>query len=106
MKRRKHKPIGSPLRYFAALETERINGLLEAAGSRYRLTFEAVFEMYCRVNWRCEDTGLFYADSPCHLAWIDPIEDVGLTDNLRITSQEQYYISWDVQHKHSWAQAA
>lgn len=101
MKRRKpHKPVGSPLKFFAAIEHARINKLLEAAGSRYRLSFETVFEMYCRCDWKCEDTGVRYADSPLHIVWIDPIEHYGLTDNLRVVSEaeEQYYISSDV-HK-------
>lgn len=107
MTHRKHKPIGSPLKFFAALETERINGLLEAADSPHRLTVANVFEMLCSCDWKCQDTGVFYAVERCVIVWIDPIQ-YSIEDNLRIVaeSQEQYYISWDVLHKHSWASKA
>lgn len=105
MKRKTKNKLGSPLRYFASKEHARINHLLKLAGVRYRLSFEVVFEMYCRVDWKCEDTGVRYADSPLHIVWIDPIEHYGLKDNLRVVSEteEQFYISWNVLNRYQWA---
>src|SRR5687767_3515909 len=104
MKRRKPKnKLGSPLLSIAEREIERINHLLQSANVPYRLTLEAVQALFNGCQWTCQDTGRLYnvADPLC-IVWIDPIADYGLTDNLRIVaaSQEHYYISWDVLHKH------
>jgi hypothetical protein len=106
MKRRKQKPVGSPLLSIATRETEKINYLFKLANVPYRLTVEVVFEMYCAASWKCQDTGRLYnVDNPLTIVWIDDVRHYGIADNLRIVceSESAFYLSWDIEHPHSWA---
>jgi len=107
MKRRKpHKPVGSPLKAVAARETEHINHLLKLANVPYRLTLEAVQDLFNGCQWKCQDTGRLYSvDNPLTVAWIDDIRHYGIADNLRIVceSESAYYLSWDIEHPRTWA---
>jgi hypothetical protein len=105
-KRRKHKPVGSPLKAVAERETERFNDLLAAIRYPTRLAVDEVLNLFNAAKWTCQDTKRLYnVDDPLLLVWFDNPLHCGLVDNLAVVaaSQEINYLSWDVLHKYSWA---